>query len=268
MTQDKTAETKPTGKIQKKLSKRALTDWSKKNSSDRERINEKIDQRAQQSDYAPVRSDSHAKTLPPQISGTPLLRLRTKIREVYDEEDEEEDEYTPFFNISLLNEQFEEEQQKENTAVETVRITKQQQLAERLNIIMNSALAAQKAGLNPEMTAQDARLADSPEYSLKKIRRKTIKEKIEKPLGLKGEIPEKKLSQTVKAIKKARKTLPPDTLKGMPAEDVEKLNSTETSQDMARLILKKSGRTSLQKPLAQIIRENNTDKEKGQEKET
>lgn len=222
-----------------------IIDWKQKSGSDSNRINKRAKKRkptnCTTTTANPIR--------PPRAVGQPLRRLHQKIKEIYDEEDE--NETSPVFNIQLIEDIEEEKQQK--TSMETFRITKQMELAGKLNLIMNTALVAEKAGLKPEMTAEDSKLANSAEYDLKKIRRQTLKSKVEKPLKLKGELPEQEISTAVKGIKKAKDNLPPDSLENFTAENTAELASLD-EEDMAKLILHKSGRKSPKKSLSEIAK--------------
>ncbi len=242
--------------------KRKIIDWNKKSGNDSSRITKRMEQRAELADSAATTNDAATK-LPPRAVGLPLLRLRKKIKEVYDEEDEEE--YTPLFNIDLLGE---EEERRNDEQKNTAHIAKQQLLTGKLNTIMSTALVAGEAGLNPKMTAADVELINSAEYDVKTIRRQTMRKKVEEPLGLK---------KSVKAIQKAQKELPEDALQGFPAEELDDIIELD-KEDMAKLILKKSGRDAPKKKLSDIAKglnqfknfENNetNDKENAWEQQT
>ena len=230
------------------------------------------------------------RTPPPQT--LPLhvqLRLpdnRQKIKEVYDDDDDEDENAPGFFNISLLD-----EEEAENGVLpagtvpdparnesETLRITREQQLAGKLDAILSSSMAAREAGLSPRASRTDARLANSAEYDVKKIRRQTLKEKISEPLGLKGHLPEKELGQALRGLKNAAETLEPslhsaasqaplsaaplaslqretsDILNGLPAETAPELAKEDDEKALARLILEKSGRGAPRKKLSEIAK--------------
>lgn len=203
-----------------------IVDWDKKSDSDAERISKRLEGRSELDDRtstandvsarpvaertaAPVRPATHpaaansAASRPAPAAGQPLQRLRQKIKEVYDDDDDEDENAPGFFNISLLD-----EEEAENGVLpagtvpdparnesETLRITREQQLAGKLDAILSSSMAAREAGLSPRASRTDARLANSAEYDVKKIRRQTLKEKISEPLGLKGHLPEKSLAK-------------------------------------------------------------------------
>lgn len=235
---------------QKKAPKRKIIDWNKKSGEDSSRISKRMQQRDELKDSATTTNDFSAK-LPPRAVGLPLLRLRKKIKEVYDEEDE--DDYTPLFNISLIGEEDEHIAKHQKDIENTLSITKQQQLTGKLNILMDTALIAEEAGLPSQITAKDENMAGTAEYDLKKLRRKALREKVEKPLRLKGELPEKNLTKAAKGLKKAKKALPEGALEGFPAENAEGLIELD-KEDMAKLILKKSGRRGPKKKLSEIAK--------------
>lgn len=228
--------------------KRKIIDWNKKSGEDAGRITKRMQHRAELSDAAATDNDA-AKKLPPRAVGLPLLRLRKKIKEVYDEEEEEE--YTPLFNIDLLGE--EEQIHRHNEQKNFADIAKQQLLTGKLSTIMSTALVAEEAGLNPKMTTHDIDLINSAENNPQTIRRQTMKKKVEEPLGLKGKLPEKNLKKSVKAVKKAKKELPADALQGFPANELEDIIELD-KEDMAKLILKKSGRHAPKKKLSEIAK--------------
>lgn len=236
---------------QKKAPKRKAIDWNKKSDDDKSRISKRIERRSELKDNATTNNDSR----PPRAIGLPLLRLRNKIKEVYDTEDDENED-TPFFNINLIEDEPTAPLLSKRKADETVTITKQQQLTGKLNLIMDTTLIADEIGLSPKMTAKDAKRAASAEYDLKKLRRQTVKEKIEDPLGLEGEIAEKDLKKAAKGLKNAKQKLPDGALEGFPAKDAEELIELD-KEDMAKLILKKSGRRKSKKKLSELAKDLN-----------
>ena len=274
-----------------------IVDWDKKSDSDAERISKRLEGRSELDDRtstvndvsarpvaertaAPVRPATHpaaanpAASRPAQAAGQPLQRLRQKIKEVYDDDDDEDENAPGFFNISLLD----EEEAENGVLPATLRITREQQLAGKLDAILSSSMAAREAGLSPRASRTDARLANSAEYDVKKIRRQTLKEKISEPLGLKGHLPEKELGQALRGLKNAAETLEPslhsaasqaplsaaplaslqretsDILNGLPAETAPELAKEDDEKALARLILEKSGRGAPRKKLSEIAK--------------
>ena len=237
----------------RRADKRKLVNWQAKDVEDKDRINKRLETRTPLTEKA--KNTEKPRFAPAQIQrGAPLLRIRKKIHEALDEDEDEDDEvYTPFFNIRLLDDN-ELERQASEKELETIKITKQQQMAGKLNIIMNTAMAAERAGLDSQMTAEDARLANSAEFDVKKMRRDLVRKKIEKPAGINGEISEKDLPGATRAINKALRDLSDDSLEDFPADSLTELDQTQNEEDLAKLILKKSGRKYPKKTLAEIAK--------------
>lgn len=232
-----------------KQDRRKNADWNQKSAQDADRINKHLQKRAQLKDGNAITKDDAPPPAPPKATGKPLLRLREKVNEIYNTPKQTDDDKEPLFNISLLEEETNEEKFTKQSA-ETIRITKEQQLAGKLNMIMSSSMAAAATGLPAKATVSDSRLAQSAEYNLKKIRKRTLEEKIESPLNLKGHIKEKDLTKAAAGIKKATQTLPADALAGLPADEAKNLAKPDSKEELAELILKKSGRGPKKKPFA------------------
>ena len=188
--------------------KRKIIDWDKKSATDSDRLLTRSKEK----------EEPKNKTRPPRATGKALTRLRKKIQEIYEEDDyEDQDDIinTPLYHVELINdiEQFEKRE------TELIKISKQQELSFKLNIIMNSALAAQKVGLDAEINNKDMQLADNPELAAKEVRKKSVKEKITKPLDIQeetdfiaDEMDAKKLAKLVlektgRSKKKSKKSL-------------------------------------------------------------
>lgn len=238
----------------KKSDKKSL-DWTLKNFTDSANIEEKLKKR--------TKKDSSAKSNTPQCAkGEALEHLHQNITEIFDAPEDENDEFKPFFNISLIEDEKDLDEEKDNPEKkhqETLRITKEQQMAGKLNVIMSSAITADAAGLPSEITAKDRTRINSAEYNVAKLRRQTVQEKISDPLGLEGEIPEDKLEPSVSAIKKVKKNLPDGSLKSLPADELFELDQEDDPNALAKLILEKTGRKvpKTKKKLSEIAKDLN-----------
>lgn len=246
-----------------KKNKKSTTNWKIKNTSDNERIKKRIDDRVQISDSPTTQKDFQPKNPPIKQKMTAHMRIRKNIGEAYDEEDEEDESYVPFFNISLLSENdrqynHEDEQKHlEKNELETIRLTKEMQMTGKLNVIMNTMMEAEKAGLRPHIEKKDKEILNSAEYNLPKARRTLIHEKIEKPLKIDGNIPEKKLKETVTAIKDITENISPKAVEGLNADEIIELDEADKKEALAELILQKSGRKKKPKSILQLAKEIN-----------
>jgi hypothetical protein len=241
-------------------------DWQQKNQEDAARILRRAQSAASTPNNREDRSVPTDKPdLPPKANPIALRRLRKKIHEIYDDEEEEENDIVnlPFFDITLIDEEtphtsaYEQEQNSGLSETELLRITKEQQLTGKLNLIMDTALVAERAGLSSKITATDTQRATGAEFNLKKLRRQTLHDKIEKPLKLKGELPETELDKAVKGIKKARRIVGEEALEDFEAEDLPELNKENSPEEMADLILKKTGRKKEKKSLFELAQDLN-----------
>lgn len=239
--------------------KKKIIDWNKKSVSDSERIGKHLEQRAELEERATTENDSvSSRRIATPASGVGLQKLRQKIREVYDEDDDEDENGNIFFNIRLLNDnenETNEEQRRNQQKNDIFKITREQQQTGKLDVIMSSAMAAHAAGLSPAPDAGDSRAVNSTEYDVKKLRRDTLKKKINKPLRLKGELPEKELTQAISGIKNARYALPSELLQDMTAAATPELAEETDEETLAKLILEKSGRAAPSKKLSEIAAE-------------
>ena len=196
--------------------KRKIVDWVKKSSTDSDRLLTRSKEK----------EIPQKKSRPPRATGKPLLRLRKKIKEIYEDDDyEDQDDLinNPLYQINLIQDQ--ENYQKRET--EILKISKRQELTSKLNVIMNSALAAQKAELKAEINTNDLQLADRPELSLKEVRDKSVENKLTKPLNIK--------------------------------EDTSFVADETDTDKLAKLVLEKSGRKKIKskKSLAEIAQDLN-----------
>ena len=238
--------------------KKELINWEKKSVSDAERISKRLEGRAELEDAA---TTENAAQLRKQATPTPspqaLNRLRKKIKEVYDDEEDEEDGNT-FFNINLLDNEeiYDEEQARARQEKETIRITQEQHMAGKLNAVMSANIAAQSAGLSTKPTRAEASLLNSSEQTPTEIRRQVLKQKITKPLNLRGNLPQEDLPQSIQGIKNVKKRFSEEELSNLPAETMSDFADEKDENELAKLILKKSGRRTPSKRLSEHLREN------------
>lgn len=235
--------------------KKELINWEKKSASDAARITKRLVGRAELEDAATTENATQLRK-PASPSPQALNRLRKKIKEVYDEEDEDEEGNT-FFDINLLDNQeiYDEEQARSRQEKETIKITQEQQMAGRLSAVMSANMAAKAAGQSSSPTREDARLLNSSEYTPAEIRRQVLKQKVVKPLNLQGDIPDENLEKSIQGIKNIKKQFSEEELQNLPAENMSDFAEERDENELAKLILKKSGRRAPTKKLSDRIKE-------------
>lgn len=212
--------------------KRNIVDWNKKSESDSDRLLSRSKEK----------NNTTKKSRPPRATGKPLLRLREKIKELYEDDDyEDQDDLinNPLYQIKLI--QDEENQQKKDQ--DLLKINRLQQLTTKLNIIMNTAIASIKANLKGDINAKDMQLADKPELSFKEVKVKSVEQKITKPLNIEEETPfvadEMDTQQLAKIVlektgrtrKKSKKSLVEITQELNRFKDIEQENLDENEKE-------------------------------------
>lgn len=229
----------------KRPDKREIINWEKKSDSDDERISKKLNGRTENTDKSNPKIASKPQITTPVTPGAAPIKVRPKIKEVYDDEDEEDDDIVnaPFFNITLIEDDEQELKKAEIKEKETLSITKEQQLISKLNIVMNTALDAEEIGLSSKLTQKDFNRINDAEYNPNALKRKTAEDKIEKPI--------KEERSTLDTLKKLAEDCPDDSLDSVLTENLEDLQPSQ--EEMAKLILKKSGRTKSKKNILEIM---------------
>ena len=170
-----------------------------------------------------------------------LKRLKRKVKEYFKEE---EKTFKPFFKISLVSDNNEEENTRPSPnekSLDTIKIMRQQETVSKLDAILSTTLAAKKIGL-PVDTSKDDELLNTAQSDTSQTKKKNINQKIEKPLKLKGHINEENLSKSLEGIKVVTHTLTQSALEDMPASKLEDLNDTQNEEELAKIILEKTGR--------------------------
>lgn len=170
-----------------------------------------------------------------------LKRLKRKVKEYFKEE---EKTFKPFFKISLVSDNNEEENTRPSPnekSLDTIKIMRQQETVSKLDAILSTTLAAKKIGL-PVDTSKDDELLNTAQSDTSQTKKKNINQKIEKPLKLKGHIKEENLSKSLEGIKVVTHTLTQSALEDMPASKLEDLNDTQNEEELAKIILEKTGR--------------------------
>lgn len=231
-----------------KPDKRKLVNWEEKSDTDDERISDRLNKRT---DLTNKSTAKPATVGPAATGGAPAPKVRKKIKETYDEEEDEDDLVNaPFFNISLIEDDELEMKKNEKKEKETLSITKEQQLVSKLNIVMNTALDAEEMGLSSKLTKKDFNRINDAEYNPGELKSKTVKEKIVQPLES-----ENNPRPTMDTLKNLAKELPDDSSKGLFVENEGKITQTEEQEEMAKLILEKSGRLKSKKSISEIAAE-------------
>lgn len=180
-----------------------------------------------------------------------LHKIRKKIKDVYDDE-EEDDEYQYVFSPQLLPEQeyddnklmnaLTEDEKRNINQKQTIERVQMQQMAgkmEALQVANNLAMETMKHGISRQDVKdgmQDALFRPD------ELHEKLVKKEVGKKLGIKGKIEDGKIIQAARGIKKVQEMGGNKAAKDMEMKDVVSAGEGKMSdKELAKLILKKSG---------------------------
>lgn len=225
-------------------------DWKKKGIGTKEHLTLKNNvKEALQYNEAKKTPLAKHKKINPETLPLGLQKLRKKIRDIYDEE-EDEDEYTIFTNIKMP------EQEEDNTLLNaldddekmifrqknTIESTKMQQDAGKMEALHIANNLAREAGLSNINQKQIEIGMQQASFDPVTTQEKVIKKEVGEKLGIKGKIEDGKIIQAARGIKKIEQMGGPTATQNMNMKDIVKAGEQKLSEiELAELILEKSG---------------------------
>lgn len=229
----------------------------KKDFGDKPRPSRRVDlQKAAEAD-AKDRNNFKIKPRPLKNLPSNLKKLRTKIKDVYDEEDEEETEIVFHFsledeNSSLINALKEDEKSKLQSK-QTLENQKMQQTAGKMEAILMADKMSKQLGLKG--LKQKVVLDNVQDVSLNsETFDKTIKQNVAAKTKIKTEtLSTKETSNMVKGLRKMKQAaasseqVQVNLLESMKADELVKIGKANDDKKTAEMILEKSGRKEAKK---------------------
>lgn len=206
----------------------------KHNALEAERYRERQNQKKQKPHLKPEK-----KQLPPN-------KIPSKIKDVFDEDDE--DEYGIYQPIRVRAEEnplynaLDENEKRLYMQKDTIKQTQMQQSAGKMEALLIADTLAKEVGLS-KISAQtvNSKLNEAV-FNPKKMQEKVIDQEISSRLGLKGKIEDGKIVEAAKGIKKIQAMSHATGVQNMQMDDVVRVGEDKLSdQKIAELILKKSG---------------------------
>lgn len=221
----------------------AVFDWKKNGFDIKEHLTRKID--TKQAEQYNTRKKKISR---PENLSLGLKKLRKKVREVYDEDDDDEND-TIFAPIPFLQEEenpllnaLSDDEKRLFYQKDTIEKTTSQQTAGKMEALHIANNLAREAGLNNisrkamELGMQEAIFR--PEEMQKKV----IKKEISNKLGIKGKIEDGKIIQAARGIKKIENLGGKKAMQNLDMRDVIKAGEEKLDEiKLAELILEKSG---------------------------
>lgn len=194
----------------------------------------------------PKRFKNNEKTLP-----VGLQKIRKKVREVYDEEDEDEDDYMYTFvqvpsieneeDDRLLKGLTEDERRdlRQHQTIDTIRSQQDAGRMEALHIAHNMAKDIGLKGLKKKTVSEEMQRA---EFQPQKLQDLAIQKDVAKRLGIKGKVEPGKVVEAARGIKKVENLGGQKATKNIDMKDMIKAGEDKLDEiKLAELILEKSG---------------------------
>ncbi|MBR3675713.1 MAG: hypothetical protein IKN71_01075 [Alphaproteobacteria bacterium] len=250
---------------------------TQKGFDDVERLTLRID--AQEAiKYQARKNKKSSNTLPKNAQ-----KLRTKVRQLDDDEDEDEDlmdhdairalnhlhrlqinqNDASNADSSLINALVDDERRQIMQST-TIEISRQQENAGRHNALEQADTMLRKANLDKMTTQQFMNEMKDAIYNPSKLRREALAENIAKQMGIEGKIVKHSEGEVVEGIKKVKQLAGNRKVNQVKMEDVQKMGQKNMTQnETAELILIKSGQTAR---LSEIKHQSKTGKTKGRAK--
>ena len=225
-------------------------DWKKKGVGNKERLSLKHDtkeaQKYNENKKSPLSNKNKVK---PENLPLGLKKLRKKIRDMYDEEDDDEND--SFFahikmpeqeeDTSLLYALTDDEKDifKQKNTFENI---KMQQTAGKMEALHIANNLAREAGLNNLSQSALQQGMQEATFAPQATQEKVIKKEVNQKLGISGKIEDGKIIQAARGIKKVEQLGGQSAMKNMEMKDIIKAGEQKLSEiELAELILEKSG---------------------------
>ena len=204
---------------------------------------------------AEIYENKHKKNLNQSAQKNPkslpvgVLKMRQKIRDIYDEDEEDIYDYTfvkaPKIEEETKNNSEEAQSEAQKTAQkqkETNDITKAQQNAGKMEALEVASRLAREAGLKGLKKQTVHKGMQEAVFRPQHTFNKAIEKDVVKELGMKGQVKDKQIIQAVRGIKTVENLGTKKAVKNLDMSDVVKVGEKKMDQkELAELILKKSG---------------------------
>ena len=233
-----------------KKEQKASFDWKNQGFSSEERITLKVNVKEANAYAAKKKNDFSGKHNPMQNLPNGLNKIRKKIRDVYDEE-EDEDEWgvvisrAPDEYDNTLMKALDENEKKIYDQQQGIKNVQMQQMAGKMEAMAVANRMAQQVGMSglsrKDINAEMNRAEFNPELAQKKV----IKKDILKEKGIRGETDIKNIKdviQTARGIKRVEEIGGKQSTGGMDVKDIKEAGKEKkTNKDVAEIIIEKRG---------------------------
>ncbi len=225
-----------------------IFDWKKNSTDKREHMALNIDAQAVEK-YRDKKEKNLMKTPRPENLALGLKKLRKKVREVYDEEDDEDENETIFAPLPYLQEEenpllnaLTEDEKRLFWQKNTIENTQMQQTAGKMEALQIANNLAKEAGLqNIDRKALNKGMNEAS-FRPQELQEKIIRKEVSGKLGIKGDIEKGKILEAARGIKKVEMLGGKEAVKNLDMRDIVKAGEEKLDEiKLAEMILEKSG---------------------------
>lgn len=247
------SDDKKTDQEEKKSEDGKQQDWKKQGFDNNERLTLKINV-DEAKKYQAEQGKKKVGALPKN-----LQKLQKKVRDSYDEEDEDgvdEDVLRSLRELqinqndasngdnSLIN-ALSQDERRQIMQSTTIEVTRHEENAGRQNALEQADRLSRQAGLKKMTTQEFMNEMQEAIYNPSRLRRQALEDNIAKKMGIQGEITKHNEGNVVKGVRKLNEVTDNRQVKNIKMDDVKNIGGKAmTNNQTAELILRKSGQTA------------------------
>ncbi len=261
--------TKDETDLQQQTEEEASFDWKKSGFDFQERLTLKHNTLAAEQYRAKQNQKEQKKILQKPTKILPLGKIPAKIKDAFDEDDEENGTYVPIRLLEdehLMYQSLNEAEKNLFMQKNTLKQTNMQQETGRLEALRTANKLVKDMGLVAVSRKAAAQSLQQTVYDPEKMKKNLVQKEARQHFSLKGKVQGEKIKPFVKGVRQIQQTAGDKALKELDVKDIVRVGERKTDEkSIAELILEKSGqdiqKTKLKKKVAKTQKTNKTQQE-------
>ena len=261
--------TKDETDLQQQTEEESSFDWKKSGFDFQERLTLKHNTLAAEQYRAKQNQKEQKKILQKPTKILPLGKIPAKIKDAFDEDDEENGTYVPIRLLEdehLMYQSLNEAEKNLFMQKNTLKQTNMQQETGRLEALRTANKLVKDMGLVAVSRKAAAQSLQQTVYDPEKMKKNLVQKEARQHFSLKGKVQGEKIKPFVKGVRQIQQTAGDKALKELDVKDIVRVGERKTDEkSIAELILEKSGqdiqKTKLKKKVAKTQKTNKTQHE-------
>ena len=261
--------TKDETDLQQQTDEESSFDWKKSGFDFQERLTLKHNTLAAEQYRAKQNQKEQKKILQKPTEILPLGKIPAKIKDAFDEDDEENGTYVPIRLLEdehLMYQSLNEAEKNLFMQKNTLKQTNMQQETGRLEALRTANKLVKDMGLVAVSRKAAAQSLQQTVYDPEKMKKNLVQKEARQHFSLKGKVQGEKIKPFVKGVRQIQQTAGDKALKELDVKDIVRVGERKTDEkSIAELILEKSGqdiqKTKLKKKVAKTQKTNKTQQE-------